>query len=43
MDVEEKRTQVAQRQEKAAAPDFWNDAKAAEAFLKETAGLKFWV
>ena len=43
VDVEEKRTQVAQRQEKAAAPDFWNDAKAAEAFLKETAGLKFWV
>ena len=43
VNVEEKRTQVAQRQEKAAAPDFWNDAKAAEAFLKETAGLKFWV
>lgn len=43
VDVEEKRTQVAQRQEKATAPDFWNDAKAAEAFLKETAGLKFWV
>lgn len=43
VDVEGKRTQVAQRQEKAAAPDFWNDAKAAEAFLKETAGLKFWV
>ena len=43
VDVEGKRTQVAQRQEKAAAPDFWNDAKAAKAFLKETAGLKFWV
>lgn len=43
VDVEGKRTQVAQRQEKAAAPDFWNDAKSAEAFLKETAGLKFWV
>lgn len=43
VDVEGKRTQVAQRQEKAAAPDFWNDAKAAETFLKETAGLKFWV
>lgn len=43
VNVEQKRGQVAERQEKAAAPDFWNDPKAAEAFLKETAGLKFWV
>ena len=41
--VEDKRTQVAERQQKAAEPDFWNDPKAAESFLKETAGLKFWV
>lgn len=41
--VEEKREAVAEREEKSAAPDFWNDAKAAEAFLKETAALKFWV
>ena len=43
VNVKQKRGQVAERQEKAAAPDFWNDPKAAEAFLKETAGLKFWV
>ncbi len=43
VNVEQKRGQVAERQEKAAAPDFWNDPKAAEAFLKETSGLKFWV
>ena len=41
--VEDKRAQVAERQQKAAEPDFWNDPKAAESFLKETAGLKFWV
>lgn len=41
--VEDKRAAVAIREEKSAAPDFWNDAKAAEAFLKETAALKFWV
>lgn len=41
--VEDKRAAVAEREEKSAAPDFWNDAKAAEAFLKETAALKFWV
>ena len=41
--VERKREEVAARQEKAAAPDFWNDPKSAEAYLKETAGLKFWV
>ena len=41
--VEDKRAAVAEREEKSAAPDFWNDAKSAEAFLKETAALKFWV
>ena len=30
-------------QERTLAPDFWDDAKAAEAFLKETAGVRFWV
>ncbi|MGN0190278.1 MAG: peptide chain release factor 2 [Candidatus Cryptobacteroides sp.] len=43
VNVEDKRAEVASRQQKAAEPDFWNDPKAAEAFLKETAGLKFWV
>ena len=43
VDVEGKRAQVVSRQEQAAASDFWDDPKKAEAFLKETAALKFWV
>ncbi len=43
LDIEAKRADVAQRTEKTLAADFWNDAKAAEAFLKETAAVKFWV
>ena len=43
VDVEGKRAQVSSRQEQAAASDFWDDPKKAEAFLKETAALKFWV
>ncbi len=43
VDVEGKRAKVASRQEEAAAPTFWDDPKKAEAFLKETAALKFWV
>lgn len=43
LDIDGKRKEVGERQEKTLAPDFWNDPKAAEAFLKETAGLKFWV
>ena len=41
--IEEKRAEVASKQEKTLAPDFWNDAKAAEKYLKELAGVKFWV
>lgn len=43
VDVEGKRAQVSSRQEQAASSDFWDDPKKAEAFLKETAALKFWV
>ena len=43
VNVEDKRAQVSTRQIKATEPDFWNDPKEAEAFLKETAALKFWV
>lgn len=43
IDVEAKRTDVAQRTEKTLAPDFWDEPKAAEKFLKELAGVKFWV
>ena len=41
--IDEKRAVVAQRQEKTLAPDFWDDPKEAEKFLKDMAGVKFWV
>ena len=34
---------MAGRQEKTLAPDFWDDPKEAEKFLKELSGVKFWV
>ncbi len=43
INVEEKRADVASRQESTLAADFWDDPKAAEKFLKEMAGVKFWV
>lgn len=43
INVEQKRDDVAQKQEKTLAPDFWDDPKKAEAFLKELAAVKFWV
>lgn len=43
IDVEGKRADVSARQEKTLAPDFWDDPKEAEKFLKELAGVKFWV
>ena len=43
IDVEAKRNDVAQRTEKTLAADFWDDPKSAEKFLKELAGVKFWV
>ncbi|MBR5299533.1 MAG: peptide chain release factor 2 [Bacteroidales bacterium] len=43
IDVEGKRADVAARQEKTLAADFWDDPKEAEKFLKEIAGIKFWV
>ncbi len=41
--VEEKRADVAARTERTLTADFWDDPKAAEKFLKELAGVKFWV
>ena len=41
--VEQKREDVAARTEKTLAPDFWDDPKEAEKFLKELSGVKFWV
>ena len=43
IDIEGKREDVAARQEKTLAADFWDDPKEAEKFLKELAGVKFWV
>ena len=43
IDVEGKRADVAQRTEKTLAADFWDDPKSAEKFLKDLAGVKFWV
>ena len=43
LDIDAKRKEVEEKQEKTLAPDFWDDPKAAEAFLKELAGVKFWV
>ncbi|MCR4565550.1 MAG: peptide chain release factor 2 [Bacteroidales bacterium] len=43
LNIEDKRAQVAAMQEKTLAADFWNEPKEAEKFLKEIAGIKFWV
>lgn len=43
LDIDVKREDVRLRVEKTLEGDFWNDPKSAEAFLKETAGVKFWV
>ncbi len=43
INIEEKRAEVQQKQEKTLAAEFWNDPKEAEKFLKELAGVKFWV
>ena len=41
--IPEKRAQVAEKQQQTLAPGFWDDPKSAEAFLKETNSVKFWV
>ncbi len=43
IDIAGKRSQVAALQKKTEAPDFWNDPKAAEVFMKNLNGIKFWV
>ena len=42
-DVPGKRGQVAALQKKTESPDFWNDPKAAEVFMKNLNGVKSWV
>ena len=41
--VDAKRAEVDSKTEKTLAADFWDDPKAAEKFLKELSGVKFWV
>ena len=41
--VEDKRAEVAVKEERTLAADFWDDPKEAEKFLKEIAGIKFWI
>ena len=43
LDIDSRRAEVDEKQQKTLAPDFWNDPKEAEKFLKELAGVKFWV
>lgn len=43
LDIAGKRAESAAREQQALAPDFWNDPRAAEAFLKASASLKSWV
>ena len=42
-DIPGKRRQVAALQKKTESPDFWNDPKAAEVFMKNLNGVKSWV
>ena len=41
--IEQKRAEVEVKTAKTLAPDFWDDPKEAEKFLKEISGVKFWV
>ena len=43
LDIAAKRKEVAAREERSLAPDFWDDPKEAETFLKKTASVKSWV
>ena len=41
--IDSKRAEVEDKTQKTLAPDFWDDPKEAEKFLKEISGVKFWV
>ncbi|MBR5856646.1 MAG: peptide chain release factor 2 [Bacteroidales bacterium] len=43
LDYDAKVAEVGRRTERSAAADFWDDPKAAEKFLKELSGVKYWV
>ena len=41
--IASKRSELASREARSQEPDFWNDPKAAEEFLKGSSGIKSWV
>ena len=43
LDIENKRREVEEKQKKTLEPDFWDDPKEAEKYLKELSGIKSWV
>ena len=43
LDIPAKRKEVAAREERSLAPDFWDDPKEAETYMKKTASVKSWV
>ena len=43
VDIDGKRSEVQEKEKKSQAPDFWNDPKEAEAFLKGISSVKSWV
>ena len=43
LDIAAKRKEVAAREERSLAPDFWDDPKEAETYLKKTASVKSWI
>ncbi|MDZ7848617.1 MAG: peptide chain release factor 2 [Owenweeksia sp.] len=43
LDIDAKKIQIANEEEKTADPAFWDDHKQAEATMKKIRGLKFWV
>ena len=43
LDIDAKRAETEEKQKRTVEPDFWDDPKEAEKFLKELAGVKFWV
>ena len=42
-DIPAKRADLEEKQARTTAPGFWDDPKAAEAFLKTVSGVKYWV
>ncbi len=43
IDIDSKRKELEEKELQSQAPDFWNDPKSAETFLKGVSGLKSWV